>query len=62
MNSNFAILNTEPGRRRAVDVALDLTHNTPIVPQEYERVLLEAFVQGVLSLDQVIAHLEDIEH
>ena len=58
MNQHAAVLGTEHGRRRAVLLALSLSENTPLAPQTYERLLLEQFIQGELTLDEVITQLE----
>ena len=53
-----SILATEEGRRRALDAALILTENTRWAPPAYERELMERFVRGELTLDEVEACLE----
>ena len=58
MNQHAAVLGTETVRRRAVLMALSLSENTPLAPQIYERLLLEQFIQGELTLDEVITQLE----
>ena len=52
-----APLSSEPARRRAVKLALNLTENTALAPQAYERLLLEQFITGELTIDQVVDHL-----
>jgi hypothetical protein len=41
-------------RRRAVDLAVILTEGTTYAASEHELVLLEEFVKGVLTIDEVI--------
>jgi hypothetical protein len=45
-------------RRKAVDFALAMAHNTPLEPGEWERTLLRQFESGDLTLDEVEALLE----
>jgi hypothetical protein len=45
-------------RRNAVKGALFMTADTPLAPTLYERQLLAKYVRGVLSLEQVLALLE----
>jgi hypothetical protein len=52
-------LSTEQARRRAVLFALRLTRNTALAPRPFERSLLDRFVRGEMSLDQVLDCLED---
>ena len=58
MNQHASVLGTEQARRRAVLIALSLSENTPLAPQAYERMLLDQFIRGELTLDQVIIQLE----
>ena len=58
MQQSSSALTTEQGRRRLVAAALNLTQNTPLQPREYERMLLDQFVRGTLTLDQVISLLD----
>jgi hypothetical protein len=62
MSQQTSPLTTEQGRRRAVTVALTLTENTHLAPKHYERMLLEQFVRGELTIDQVVAKLEARGH
>lgn len=62
MNKHSVVLGTEQGRRRAVLVALSLSENTPLAPHPYERLLLEQFIRGELTLDQVLTQLEQRGH
>lgn len=52
------LTSTEQGRRRLVTVALNIVKGTALEPKEYERMLLEQFVHGNLTIDQVIQRLE----
>ena len=45
-------------RERAVAWALTLTRNTRLAPKQHEQQLLNQFVAGELSLDEVITLLE----
>ena len=49
----------EAARGRAVAWALKVTENTTLAPGPYERDLLALFIQGKLSLEQVIELLEE---
>ena len=53
-----AVLATEQGRQRLVTAALKLTENTALAPKDYERTLLEQFVRGEMTIDEVIARLD----
>ncbi|RZJ92669.1 MAG: hypothetical protein EOO60_06950 [Hymenobacter sp.] len=53
---------SEAQRRRAIAWAIALTADTPLAPQQYEQELLEAYAQGQLTLDQVLAKLESQVH
>ena len=55
---NESLLSTEDGRRRVLTAALNLTENTRFEPSKYERELLDRFVWGELTLDQVETLLE----
>lgn len=55
-------LNTEHGRQRMVTVALNIACGTYLMPKAYERRLLDQFVRGNLTLDEVTARLEAQEH
>jgi hypothetical protein len=50
-------LATVQSRHRLVEAALDFTQDTPLSPQHYERALLDLFVRGFLTIDQVIERL-----
>jgi hypothetical protein len=45
-------------RRNLVAFAIRLTTNTPLAPTWQERQLLAQFVQGYLTIDQVLALLD----
>jgi hypothetical protein len=53
------ILASAQGRRRLVLAALRLTENTPITPPAHERALLDRFVDGELTIDEVLLRLEE---
>lgn len=55
-------LDTEPGRQRLVTAALNLTQGTTLAPKAYKRMLLDHFVRGTLTLDEVLARLDAQEH
>jgi len=46
-------------RRHAVAWALRFAQNTPIDPGPYERALLTRFIEGNLTIDQVLEQLEN---
>ena len=45
-------------RRKAVAFGLNLTKNTPLAPAYYEKQLLARYIQGALTLDQVLDCLD----
>jgi hypothetical protein len=49
----------EAVRRRAVAAAVALTANTPLAPKRYERQLLARYQTGELTIDEVLALLEE---
>jgi hypothetical protein len=49
----------EAARRRAVTAAIALTANTPLAPKRYERQLLARYQTGELTIDEVLALLEE---
>jgi hypothetical protein len=49
----------EAARRRAVAAAIALTANTPLAPKRYERQLLARFQMGELTIDEVLALLDN---
>lgn len=51
-------MTTLPMRRRMVESVLTTTRFTSIAPGPYERWLLSEYVQGVLTIEQVIELLE----
>ncbi|SMB81467.1 hypothetical protein SAMN00120144_4300 [Hymenobacter roseosalivarius DSM 11622] len=55
-------LTTEHGRQRLVTAALRMAQGGHLMPKAYERMLLDQFVRGTLTLDEVIACLEAQEH
>jgi hypothetical protein len=54
-------LATEQARRRFVDNALKFTDGTPLAAGPYERLLLDQFVRGELTIDQVLVYLEETD-
>jgi TolB-like protein len=50
-------LSTAQGRQRVVAAAIDFTQGTALAPQRYERALLDLFVRGFLTIDQVMERL-----
>ena len=46
-------LTTEQGRRQAVAFALRFAQGTVLAPALYERTLLDCFVRGELTLDEL---------
>jgi hypothetical protein len=46
-------------RRRAVTAAMALTVSTPLAPKRYERQLLARYQTGELTIDEVLARLEE---
>lgn len=52
-------LDKRAGRERAVAWALAITLNTTLAPKQYEKQLLERFIAGQLSLDEVISCLQE---
>ncbi len=53
-----SLLATVQGRQHAVTAALRFTEGTALAPSEREMLLLERFVHGDLTLDQVLNCLE----
>lgn len=49
---------TWQGRQRVLNVALWLAQDTPLAPQAQEQHLLDLFVAGLLTLDQVLVQLD----
>jgi hypothetical protein len=52
-------MKTQEARAKLVTAALTLTNNTVIAPCSYELMLLEQYVQGVVSIEEVVALLEE---
>lgn len=59
MNYYSSLLDTEQARQRMVTAALEFTQHTAVAATAYERLLLEQFVRGVLTIDEVLLRLED---
>jgi hypothetical protein len=51
------LLATQPGRQQLVTAALDFVVGTALIPSNHERVLLKQFVEGSLTIEQVLEHL-----
>lgn len=54
-----SVLNSKQGRQRLVAGVLGFTENTPIAASVRERDLLDRFVLGELTIDEVVAQLEE---
>jgi hypothetical protein len=59
MDLSSSVLASELGRQRLVASVLSFTENTSLTPSTLERELLGRFVQGELTIDEVVARLED---
>jgi len=53
-----SVLQSVEGRRCVLTAALNITRNTSLTPQEYELQLLHQFVNGDLTIEQVVQLLE----
>jgi hypothetical protein len=58
LGQDTSILASERGRQRLLTAALRITENTSIAPNDYERRLLDQFVEGQLTIDEVVAQLD----
>jgi len=58
INSASSILATQQGRQRLVRAVLSFTEGTPLYPASYEQLLLDQFVQGWLTIDEVASRLD----
>lgn len=56
--SSDSLLQDATQRQRAVAWALRFTEDTPLAPDPYERALLTRFIEGKLTLEQVLERLE----
>jgi len=56
-NAGHPLLTTPQGRQRLLTMAVNLTRDTPLAPSPQEQRLLTLFVQGTLTLDQVLEQL-----
>jgi|GEM_PF-1601191 len=54
-----AALATEQGRLRLVKAVIAFTEGTALFPDSYERQLLDQFVCGHLTIDEVAQYLEE---
>ena len=61
MSQQPAPFATEHNRQRAVTFALALTRDTRLAPAPYEQMLLERFVRGEMTIDQVLTCLDNTE-
>lgn len=61
MNSKASILSSEQGRKRLVASILGFTENTSIAASVLERDLLDRFVLGELTIDEVVSQLEGLD-
>jgi hypothetical protein len=52
-------MKNEQERREVVAAALSWTKTTTITPSDYEKHLLQQYIQGALTIDQVIELLEE---
>jgi hypothetical protein len=52
-------MKNEQERREVVAAALSWTKTTAITPSDYEKHLLQQYIQGTLTIDQVIELLEE---
>lgn len=57
--STTTILATQQGRQRLVHAVLSFTEGTPLFPASYEQQLLDQFVQGWLTIDEVALRLDE---
>jgi len=51
-------LATEQSRQRLVEAVISFTQGTSIFPEPYERQLLDQFVRGRMTIDEVVYYLE----
>ena len=61
MNSKVSILSSEQGRKRLVASILGFTENMSIAASVLERDLLDRFVLGELTIDEVVSQLEGLD-
>lgn len=52
------LLTSQAGRQRLLRMALWVTQGTALAPTTRERQLLDRFVEGELTIDQVLAQLD----
>ncbi|MGY2134511.1 hypothetical protein ACW9KT_19950 [Hymenobacter sp. HD11105] len=57
-----ASLSPSPAHRQAVALAIQFPAHPFLTPGPYQHVLLDAFVGGQLTMDQVLVHLEAAEY
>jgi len=59
LSQHRSLLTTSQDRRRVLAFAQTLTHGARLTPTPAQQHLLEEFVRGKLSLDQLLVSLED---
>jgi hypothetical protein len=57
VSQQVQLLTTSQGRQQLVTAALDFVVGTALIPSDYERELLKQFVEGSLTIEQVLEHL-----
>ncbi|HLK97132.1 MAG TPA: hypothetical protein VK364_05135 [Hymenobacter sp.] len=62
MSFSAASLSSLQDGRVAVSYALYFTQNNFLTPGPYKQLLLDAFVRGELTMDQLLVHLEAQEY
>lgn len=60
INQQRALLSTPEERGRLLAFAQALTHGTRLTPTPAERQLLDQFVGGDLTLEQLLSSLEEV--
>ena len=60
-NQSPDALATRESRARIVKATMDFVKGTPLEVQLYERALLNLFVEGHISIEEVIQRLEELE-
>jgi hypothetical protein len=58
LSQNRWLPTAKESRQRIVAAALSMTRGTHLEPSSYEQMLLEQFVQGKLTIGQVLEQLE----
>jgi hypothetical protein len=60
INYSIQLLSDKESRARLVRATADFVKGTPLDPQPYEKTLLQLFVEGELTIDEVVQRLEEI--